>query len=245
MPWDSRATAHLASLTDELRAAGVIDYLRRVTGELWRSNVARHDPDGMFDDNGVLGYTASMNLANRAHRELGRPNGQLLPLAYAFDDKHSTVVKVKDIEVRFVKVPVASSRKPFFNQDFTWEEREGRSRPAARNAELVRLPLVNELSDPLFEFRKLDGYERIAECRDVFFVWAGDMSGLTSGWTGLPTLGNNTFLAVQEIWSDSGFDDVSGFETPSAPDGDKPFFELESVKPVITLKPQQDEGTNT
>ncbi len=243
MTWDPRAAAHLSNLAAQLQDAGVTEYLRRAAGELWRGNVARYDPDVMFDDPGVLGYTASMNLANRSLAELGRPNGLLLPKAYAFDDKHSTVIVVGDIQVRLVKVPVAHDRRPIFNEDFTWEEREGRHRPAARNAELARLPRVDEASDPLFDLPSVSGYDRIEECLDVFVIWGGDMAGLTSGWIGLPTLGNNTFLAVQEAWSDSDADGLVTQEAPSAPDGDVSFSDMETAKPVITLKPKQDEGT--
>lgn len=243
MPWDPIAAAHLGKLTQQFEERGVVKQVRDAVSELWRANVERHDPDALFDDNGTLGFSASTNVANRVYFEMRSPNGVLLPGAVAQREKQSTVIRVDDLQARIVKVPVARGRKPHFTTDFSWEEREGRLAPAARNASFYEAPSVEEGHEPMFEIEIPDADQRIVNCKDLFFVWAGDMDGRTAGWTGLPTTGPKSFLAVQPIWYDEDLDSALAPTKPVGPAGGPTFSQIEPHQPQVTLKPKSDEGS--
>ncbi len=243
MTWDPSAAAHLARLARRIDDAGVTAHVREVAQDLWRANVERHDPDALFDDSSTLGYSASKNVGNRLFEELRAPNGALQPRAVAIRDLQSTVVRVGDVLIHFVKVPVARGRKPRFAFDFSWETREGRAAAAARNAQQYSAPLLQEGHEPMFEIQVPDAAERAARCLDVFIVWGGDMEGLTAGWIGLPTSGSSSWLAVQDAWFDEDLEGGLSRNKPVGPVGGPTFSQIEAPAPRITLKPKSDEGT--
>lgn len=239
--WDPVATDHLRSLAKRLDEAGVTAHVRLVVRELWRANVERYDPEAVYDDSSTLGFTAAKNVTNRLLKELRGQNGALQPNAHAMRDNQSTVVRVGDLNVRFVKAPVARGRAPRFTLDFPWEGREGRIGPATRNAESYNGPRVAEGHEPLFDVPIPEAKERILGCKEVFAVWAGDAEGRTAGWLGLPTAAPGSWLAVERAWWDEDAA-VVGPAKPNDKVDERGFADLEEAQPKILLKPIAGEG---
>jgi hypothetical protein len=243
MTWDPTAAAHLQELALKIEAAGVTSHLRGVVTELWRANVERFDPDAIFDDSSTLGYTSARNVTNRVFTELRGRSGALQPAAFAVRDNQSTVTKVDDIEIHFIKARVDRGRSPRFTTDFRWDQREGRLVPATRNFERYIAPQPMEGIAPLFAVELPNATERIAACRDVFMVWAGDLEGRTAGWYGLPTSGAGSWLAVEPAWFDEDNAGMNSPKRPIDPLSGRNFSQMEEPTPQISLKPQLGEGS--
>jgi hypothetical protein len=110
----------------------------------------------------------------------------------------TTVLRVADVELRFVKTPHRAARRPDFAHDFRWMSSELRWAAAERNRLAYR-----PVDATLFDAELTDQHGTVDKCRDVFVLWAAELeTGLTAGWLGLPIIGADSWLAVSPLWWD-------------------------------------------
>ena len=240
---EAAAEAALAEAVDAVTVAGVVTRLNALVAEVWQVNLGRYEPDELGDDPQTLGATCAKNIANRVERlvranseyevepwdvpglTVARPHGALR-LDYAGRHFH------------IMKSPMVQGRRPKWDTLPQWgtasEVREDAARAntmalsgcrtaAPGQDPLLLLPLANE---PLH----LPHY---------VFVWAAEIdSSATSGWLGVPALGEQPFAAVHPLWADpeGGAPTGARRSSPTGPSFDERAGEL----PDLTLKPRPD-----
>lgn len=235
--------ARLEAIQEALAKRGLTDFVREVAIDVWRANRARYEPDELFDDSFTLSVLSSRNLANRLSATIRADGAWRAAGVSATRDFTATVLKVDGIDVRLIKTPYSSGRRPNFVADFDWTASESRLAAAARNRERYSPPVRQPEMDPLFEMESPDTPQACVSCRDAFLVWCADLtSGLTAGWLGLPTTSPNRWLAVSPLWWDEpAMTAASIRDDQHRADGAS--FEARTVPvPSITLKPRQVEG---
>jgi hypothetical protein len=244
--WDPDGVAHLESTRGKLSEIGLIDFLRGEVKAVWTANRDRHEPEELFDDSWTLASQSSRNLANRLHTRVQGDARWGSAGVSASKEHHATVLHVPGSELRMVKVPARAGRRPGFTSDFEWL-RGARLDAAERNNAVcgALAPMLGMAS--LFEVEQPQGKHPVRACRDVFVVWAGDpASGLTAGWLGLPTTGQDRWLAVVPAWWDEPKStSMNTDRTTPQSDGVPSFGNGTAPTPTVTLKPQAGKGTQT
>lgn len=149
-------------------------------------------------------------------------------------------------DVRLVKAPFRSGRRPNFEVDFDWSDSEGRQAAALRNHAAYNPPSRNPQAEPLFGFPLPNAADAVTQCREVFLVWGAELrTGLTAGWLGLPTASGQRWIAVTPVWWDEppAQDSSTSGEGPGSYDGST-FGDKPAPVPALALKPRRQEGGN-
>lgn len=244
--WDPYGQIHLDSLRTSFAEAGLIDFVQTAAAEVWRINRERHEPVEAHDDAFTLSVLSSRNLANRLLAEV--PDSAVLRASGVVASKElgSTVLHTPRADVRLVKAPFRSGRRPNFETDFDWSDSEGRQAAALRNHAAYNSPSRSPQAEPLFEFPLPNAADAVTHCREVFLVWGAElMTGLTAGWLGLPTASAQRWIAVTPVWWDeqpTQGSSTSG-EGPGSYDGSA-FGDRPAPVPALALKPRRQEGGN-
>lgn len=245
--WDPNGQTHLDSLQSSLAELGLIEFVRTAAVEVWRINRERYEPDEAYDDTFTLSILSSRNLSNRVLAEA--PNREHLQASGVFVDKvfGSTLIHTPRADVRLVKAPHRSGRRPNFESDFDWADSEGRHAAAMRNFDTYAPPPRDPQVEPLFELELPNAAESVAQCREVFLVWGADLKdGLTAGWLGLPTTDARRWIAVTPVWWDEPqIRNSSTTSTEPGSDDGSTFGDRPAPVPSIALKPQRQEGNST
>ena len=244
--WDPHGQVHLDSLRTSFAEAGLIDFVQAAVTEVWRINRERHEPVEAYDDAFTLSVLSSRNLANRLLAEV--PDSAVLRASGVVASKElgSTVLHTPRADVRLVKAPFRSGRRPNFEADFDWSGSEGRQAAALRNHAAYNPPSRNPQAEPLFEFPFPNVADEVTQCREVFLVWGAELrTGLTAGWLGLPTASAQRWIAVTPVWWDEppAQDSSTSGEGPGSYDGST-FGDKPAPVPALALKPRRQEGGN-
>ena len=244
--WDPHGQVHLDSLRTSFAEAGLIDFVQAAAAEVWRINRERHEPVEAYDDAFTLSVLSSRNLANRLLAEV--PDSAVLRASGVVASKElgSTVLHTPRADVRLVKAPFRSGRRPSFEVDFDWSDSEGRQAAALRNHAAYNPPSRNPQAEPLFEFPLPNAADEVTQCREVFLVWGAELrTGLTAGWLGLPTASAQRWIAVTPVWWDEppAQDSSTSGEGPGSYDGST-FGDKPAPVPTLALKPRRQEGGN-
>lgn len=241
--WDPDGVARLESIRDMLGEVGLTDFLREEIGAVWTANRDRHEPEELYDDSWTLASQSSRNLANRILARVQGDDRWRSAGVSASKEHNATVLHLPGCEIRMVKAPARAGRRPGFASDFEWSS-GARLDAATRNHAVyaAMAPMLGMAS--LFEVEQPDGVHPVHACRDVFAVWAGDLtSGLTAGWFGLPTTGPDRWIAVVPAWWDEpNPGSVSTDEVTPQPDSGPSFGSGVAPTPSVTLKPQTGKG---
>lgn len=198
---DPAVQAHLANAGTLYAQAGVIEYLRDVVRTTWRDNLRRWSPDRYFDDWNTLGHQTSRNVTNRILKtiETSDASGRVL----VTPELGVAILAIADYRLRVIKAPIESGLTPDFDSDFDWSTSTTRDSAARRNASHY-FPLASD--EMMLEFEndpRPEHLRRIESCRDVFLLWAADLtSDRTAGWLGLPRVGETPWLGIQDLWLD-------------------------------------------
>lgn len=244
-PSDQNGDARVDAIRAQLEACGLLPYLHGAVREVWRANRDRYEPEELFDDAVTLGFGSARNLGNRVRAELHDDQDLKAAGVHVTLERNATVAHASNVDLRLVKAPQKSGRRPRFGSDFRWTDTEGRLAAAHRNFAAYTTHRGAGGTLPLFELPEEDDRKAIERCRDVFLVWSGDLeSGLTAGWLGLPTIGVEPFLSVTPAWWDKPSRPGQSDSAPAEPSGDLAFGDRPAPTPVITLKPQRKEENN-
>jgi len=181
---DVAAQEFLEQVTDEWAATGVLGVLRQLVDQVWRRDLARHDPE-LGDDAMSLGMQASRNLCNLTVRRL-----QGVPGVVAQDRKTLEV----GYAGRVLHVGKAPSDSPTWAVDqVDWSESDVREAAAAANSAAYQ-----PSSGTLFE-----GWEALpgqnldpSALLHLHLTWQGLADGSTRSWLGFPQLGSWPWFAV-------------------------------------------------
>lgn len=244
--WDPHAQVHLDSLRTSFIEAGLIDFVQTAAAEVWRINRERHEPEEAYDDAFTLSALSSRNLANRLLAEV--PDSAALRASGVVASKElgSTVLHTPRADVRLVKAPFRSGRRPSFEADFDWSDSEGRQAAALRNHAAYNSPPRSPQAEPLFELPLPNAADAVTHCREVFLVWGAELrTGPTAGWLGLPTASAQRWIAVTPAWWDepAAKDGSTNGEGSGSYDGST-FGDRPAPVPALALKPRRQEGGN-
>lgn len=238
--WDPAALIALHECKQALEERDVVRWLREVTRAMWRPNAERYEPLHLFDTpRGVAGLAAE-NLRERMlaqYRAVSSPwrsRGIRLTVPHG-----SLLIEVGGLAVHVVKAPGLQLREPDW-ASFVWDSSVTRAAAAARNGGTYTLPPPPIEGQLAFDFEVVPAGGNPVY-RELFFVWAGDVIGLTAGWLGLPRSGRQRWLAVTPLWRD----DAATLE-PAAGDLPRPptgaaFSEREAPRPALSLKRREAE----
>ncbi|MCX6395665.1 MAG: hypothetical protein NTV23_04205 [Propionibacteriales bacterium] len=217
--WDEAALAHLESARTAYADAGVIDFLRKLVGEVWKQNRARWSPEEHFDDTNVLGYQTSRNVNNRIVATV--EEASIAPGVRPEMDTGIALLGLGGFRLRVVKSPIDRGLTPDFLSDFDWSTSATRESAARRNSSAYY-----PFSTPDWTLT-YDGDPRprdrrdVSFCRDLFLLWAGDLgSDRTAGWIGLPRVGDVPWMAVVALWADTDEPNGSAPESSVREDDD-------------------------
>jgi len=239
------AEAALEKAVDAVTTCGLTEHLHRLVTEAWHANLARYEPDELGDDPQTLGNTCARNIANRAeglvlgNREseverwdveglsASRPHGALR-LDYAGRHFH------------IMKAPMRHGRRPQWAKFDPWtrssdvREDAARANTTALHGYRTAAPGQEPLPAAILPLPSAAAEVHLPH---FVFVWAADIdSPGTSGWLGVPSLGEQPFAAVHPLWSDPD-DYLPGGTRRSAPTGPS-FDERATSAPALTLKPR-------
>lgn len=198
---DPAVRQHLAYIRDQYSQAGVIEYIRDIVRETWRSNRERWSPDIHFDDTNTLGYQTSRNVNNRVSKTMH--SSGISPAVRAETELGVVILELAGHRLRVVKAPIECGLTPDFNADFNWTTSVTREAAARRNSNnyyplATGEPTLDFEGDPRPVHRR-----RVEFCRDLFLLWAAQLtSNRTVGWLGLPRLGDLPWMGVTELWLD-------------------------------------------
>ncbi|GAA4397046.1 hypothetical protein GCM10023153_20540 [Ornithinibacter aureus] len=221
--------------------AGLAARLNALVTDVWQVNLARYEPDELGDDLQTLGGTCAKNIANRVARlvrgssdyeaepwdlpglSVARPNGALR-LDFAGRCFY------------IMKSPTAHGRSPRWDALPQWttssEVREEAAR--ANTMALAGHRTAAPGQDPLLYLPFSYGPPQV---RHFVFVWAAEIdSPATCGWLGVPSLGDQPFAAVRQLWVDPEGAVATGIRR-TAPTGPN-FNERSSGLPALRLKPR-------
>lgn len=239
------AEAALEQAVDAVTACGLTERLHSLVTEAWHANLGRYEPDELGDDPQTLGNTCARNIANRAEglvlgnreREVERWD---IPGLSAARPHGALRLDYVGRHFHIMKAPMRHGRRP------QWEKFD----PWTRSSE-VREDAARANTMALYGYRTAaPGQEPLPASTLPFafpaeevhlphfvFVWAADIdSPGTSGWLGVPALGEQSFAAVHALWSDPD-DFVPGGARRSVPTG--PSFDQRATDaPTLTLKPR-------
>lgn len=239
------AEAALTRAVDAVTACDLNERLHSLITETWQANLGRYEPDELGDDPQTLGNTCARNIANRAeglvlgNRErdverwdiaglsAARPHGAL---RLDFAGRHFHIMKA----------PMRHGRRPHWEKFDPWtrssEVREDAARANTMALHGYRTAAPGQDALPVstlpFAFAA-----REVHLPHFVFVWAADIdSPGTSGWLGVPALGEQSFAAVHPLWSDPD-DYVPSGTRRRGPTGPS-FDERATNAPALTLKPR-------
>ena len=246
-PWftsymfDPQASAQTAleEAAEVVTAAGLVTRLRTVVAEVWQANLARYEPDELGDDAQTLGGTCARNIANRVER-LVRANSEFETQPWEVSGltvaRPSGALRLEYFGRHFhiMKSPMVHGRSPKWDAFPHWntssDVREEAARANTRALSGFRTAAPGQT--PLTGWPA--SYEAVALPHFVF-VWAAELtSPATSGWLGVPCLGEQPFVAIRALWSDPENGGPSGIRR-SLPTGPS-FDELDSEVPNLKLK---------
>lgn len=237
--WAPQAVARLEAVRRDFDRSGLTRVVRSAATEVWRANRDRFQPDELFDDNLTLSLLSSRNLANRLIYDLDdsprwRPQG-----ISASRDNGSFVLHLKNVRVQIVKAPHGCGREPDFATDFAWTKSEIRTDAGSRN-----VIAVQTYAEPtLWDTPPSTPVEAFNRCRDVFVIWAAELSsGLTGGWLGLPSggLGRGPWLGVTKLWWDE-VDPAARRDPANFPTGRDDVRSNKMPVPIVKLKPVRED----
>jgi hypothetical protein len=217
--WDVTALALLHDCRQELEERDVVPWLRNSTRAMWRPNAERYEPAHLFDTpRGVAGL-AWENLRERMLADYraaeSRWRGRGVRLTAP---RGSLLIQAGDLAVHVIKAPGVRLREPEW-VDFVWDTGATRHAAAARNPDFDALPPPPMEGQLAFDF-EIPWSGVCPVWREVFFVWAGDATGLTAGWLGLPHLGRPRWSAATLLWRDDAARwDEGADEFPRLPNG--------------------------
>jgi hypothetical protein len=181
---DFAARELLEQVTDEWAATGVLRVLRELVGQVWRTDLNRHEPD-LGDDAMSLGMQASRNLCNLTVRRL-----QGVPGVLARDRKTLEVT----YRGRVLHVGKAPSDSPGWEvTQVDWADSDVREHAAAANTAAYQ-----SSSGTLFEdWDALPGQNLDPSAlQHLHLTWQGLADGSTRTWLGFPQLGPWPWFAV-------------------------------------------------
>lgn len=219
-------------------STGLTNLMRDLVCEVWRTNLARYEPDELGDSARTLGFQCFENLSTRVERrirghELERTRWEVDGLRVS-KPNGAIRMTVGGFDAYVMKAPMDAGRRPDWDGLVTWEdETNTRHAIATRNS----MSLGGYLSPP----RSQDALvPHVAPDRPVdsfLFVWTGEITtGLTAGWLTVPVLGEVPFAALAPLWWDQDGEAPRGIR-PGTPRGPS-FDEMPSAKPTLRLKPQ-------
>ena len=234
--WDATSQERLRNVVAGLRAGGVIDMFERIVARVWKVNVDRYEPSELGDTNRSLGITASENIRTLVMRQswaASNPAG-LADSVHVTAPNDSLLVEAAGVRLHVMKsVPAIGLTEPRWDTDFTWTgESDIRVAAAAANtAGYNPYRIDGGLFEDLFP-----AVGNVSQLRETFLVWAGGSeSPFTGGWLGLPTLGDQPWLAVENLWW-HGADSMPGSRTEEdVPDMDV-FSDKAAPLPLVSLK---------
>lgn len=239
------AEAALERAVDSVAVCGLPERLHGLVNETWQANLGRYEPDELGDDPQTLGNTCARNIANRAEglvlgnreREVDRwdiaglgvvrPHGAL---RLDYEGRHFHIMKA----------PMRHGRLPQWDKFGPWT-RSSEVREDAAHANTMALhgyrtaaPGQNPLPGLMLPLAHSADEVQLPH---FVFVWAADIDAPgTSGWLGVPLLGEQPFAAVHPMWFDPD-DYVPSSTRRSTPTGPS-FDERATNAPALTLKPR-------
>ena len=198
---DPSVLAHLELARTQYGDAGVIKFIREVVTETWRANRERWSPKAHFDDTNTLGYQTSRNVTNRMLSTVG--DSDVAPSVHVETELGVVVLHLSGLRLRVVKAPIEAGIVPDFGADFDWSTSATREAAARRNSNSY-FPLDGaELSFTFETDPRPTHRRRVDRCRDLFLIWAADLTADgTTGWLGLPRLGDEPWMGTLPLWSD-------------------------------------------
>ncbi len=235
------AEAALVEAVDAVSVAGVVTRLSALVAEVWQANVGRYEPDELGDDPQTLGWTCAKNIANRVERLV---RGSSEYEAEPWDVPGLTVARPHGAlrldytgrHFHIMKSPMVHGRRPKWGALPQWstssEVREDAARANTMAMSGCRTAAPGQ--DPLLLLPLADEPLHVPH---FVFVWAAEIdSSATSGWLGVPALGEQPFAAVHPLWADPEQGAPAGTRR-SSPTGPS-FDERASEVPALTLKPR-------
>jgi hypothetical protein len=201
---DHAAETVLKCVIAEWRDDGPLNDLERVVREVWRTNVARHEPE-LGDDGISLGLQSARNICNRAVSELHGMPGVLvrggLTLEVGFAGRTLHVGKA---------TPDSSRAWSVWSVD--WASSDVRD-DAARTNWACYQPLTGTLLETL---PPLPGQPVDVEAlRYLHMAWQGFVDdGQCRAWLGFPSLGPQPWIAVLPLFDTAESGLRSGSPTP-------------------------------
>lgn len=240
---NSAAEAALEQAVEAVTTCGLTERLHSLVTGVWQVNLDRYEPEELGDDTQTLGNMCARNIANRAEglvlgnreREVerwdfeglssARPHGALR-LDYAGRHFH------------IMKAPMRDGRRPQWEKFDPWtrssEVREDAARANTMALSGYRTAAPGQDALPAATL-PLDFPVKEVHLPHFVFVWAADLNSRgTSGWLGVPSLGELSFAAVSPLWSDPD-DYVPGGTRRSVPTGPN-YDERGTDAPTLTLK---------
>jgi hypothetical protein len=184
---DFAAQELLEQVTDEWAATGVLRVLCELVDQVWRTDLARHDPD-LGDDAMSLGMQASRNLCNLTVRRLHGMRG-----VQARDRRTLEVTYAG----RVLHVGKAPSDSPSWEiSQIDWADSDLREHAAAANTAAYR-----STSGTLFEYWDAGPGQHLdpSALHHLHLTWQGLADGSTRAWLGFPQLGDRPWFAVLQL----------------------------------------------
>ena len=200
--WTAIVDDRLDVIREQLESSNLTAQIRNASAEVWRANRDRYEPDELYDDPFTISVVSSRNLSNRLLAQLPDGTSSSWTRPWASRVGASVVIHLQGLRIHLVKAPYSCGRAPHLSADFDWAGSELRSAAAKHNDEAV-----NSFARPsLYDVKSPDLRESVARCRDVFIVWAAELSsGLTAGWVGLPSIQTRgkPWLGITDLWWDA------------------------------------------
>jgi hypothetical protein len=239
---NTAAELALADAVDLVTGAGLVTRLNALVAEVWQANLGRYEPDELGDDPQTLGGTCAKNIANRVER-LVRASSEYegepwdVPGLTVARPHGALRLDLGGRHFHIMKCPMVHGRRPKWDALPQWStssevrEEAARANTMAMNGCRTAAPGQDPLL--LLPF----GDETLLVPHYVF-VWGVEVdSSATTGWLGVPILGEQPFAAVHPLWADP----EGGAQTSmrrSVPTGPS-FDERASQVPALTLKPRR------
>lgn len=236
--------AALGQAVNAVTAAGLTPLLHGLIAEVWQKNLERYEPDELGDDSQTLGGTSSRNIANRVERLVLASSGHEaapwdVPGLTAARPHGALRLDYTGWHFHLMKSPMAQGRSPKWETYPQWStSSEVRAEAAEANSIAMggyRTAALGQ--DPFPSLPLIDGPLQVPH---YVFVWAAEIrSPATSGWLGVPVLGERAFAAIHPLWKDPE-DGTPTATRPSSPTGPS-FDERATEVPALTLKPRTGE----
>lgn len=235
------AGAALDEAVNAVAAVGITGRLHGLIGEVWQRNLERYEPEELGDDSQTLGGTSSRNIANRVERLVQSSSGHEvepwdIPGLTAARPYGALRLDYAGLHFHLMKSPMAQGRSPKWATYPQWSAlSEVRTEAARANSMAMGgLRTAAPGQDSLPDLPLIDVTSPI---RHYVFVWAAEIrSPATSGWLGVPMLGERAFAAIRPLWTDPE-EGTSAAVQPSSPTGPN-FDERATEVPALTLKPR-------